>query len=319
MGYSKYGQDMDTAGLLFGDWCDTWLRLGKRRLKESTYIKYSGFLRHYIQPELGWYTPDAITTERLDSFTTFLLHENRLSAKTTRDILVVLHAILRYTARQCALPPVDIIYPREVKKEMRVLSREEQERLVTYLRTDLDPCYFGILLALGTGLRIGEICALRWDHISLHDQWIWIDATLQRLQKAEPDDTGKKTRLVIGPPKSSTSVRRIPLTPTMVELCRQMQPADQTAYVLTGTTRCMEPRTVQYHLKKITEACDLPGVHFHTLRHTFATRCVEVGFEIKSLSEILGHANTTITLERYVHASMELKRSNMNKLTAAGL
>ena len=93
-----------------------------------------------------------------------------------------------------------------------------------------------------------------------------------------------------------------------------MNPQSPTAFVLTGTSDYMEPRTLQYRMEKYTAECGLEGVHFHTLRHTFATRCVEVGFEIKSLSEILGHANTTITLERYVHSSMELKRHNMNKL-----
>ena len=81
----------------------------------------------------------------------------------------------------------------------------------------------------------------------------------------------------------------------------------------------MEPRTLQYRIEKYTRACGLEGIHAHTLRHTFATRAVEVGFEIKSLSEVLGHSTTTITLERYVHSSMELKRSNMNKLNVVGL
>lgn len=81
----------------------------------------------------------------------------------------------------------------------------------------------------------------------------------------------------------------------------------------------MEPRTLQYRIEKYTRACRLEGIHAHTLRHTFATRAVEVGFEIKSLSEVLGHSTTTITLERYVHSSMELKRSNMNKLNVVGL
>ena len=80
----------------------------------------------------------------------------------------------------------------------------------------------------------------------------------------------------------------------------------------------MEPRTLQYRIEKYTRECGLEGVHAHTLRHTFATRAVEVGFEIKSLSEVLGHANTSITLERYVHSSMDLKRANMDKLTAVG-
>ena len=91
------------------------------------------------------------------------------------------------------------------------------------------------------------------------------------------------------------------------------------AYVLTGTTDYMEPRTLQYRIEKYTRACGLEGIHAHTFRHTFATRAVEVGFEIKSLSEVLGHSTTTITLERYVHSSMELKRSNMNKLNVVGL
>lgn len=91
-------------------------------------------------------------------------------------------------------------------------------------------------------------------------------------------------------------------------------------YVLTGDpVHYLEPRALQYRLSKYTEACNLQGVHFHVFRHTFATRCVEVGFEIKSLSEILGHSSAKVTLDRYVHSSMELKRANMDKLAAVGL
>ena len=107
------------------------------------------------------------------------------------------------------------------------------------------------------------------------------------------------------------------MTDYVTELCSRFQ-AKNTAYILTGTEEYMEPRTLQYRIAKYTKACGLEGGHAHTLRHTFATRAVEVGFEIKSLSEVLGHANTSITLERYVHSSMELKRENMDKLTAVG-
>ena len=89
---------------------------------------------------------------------------------------------------------------------------------------------------------------------------------------------------------------------------------DPDDYILTGTKKPMDPRTLQYRLGKYTQECGIEGVHFHTLRHSFATRCVEAGFELKSLSEVLGHANTSITLDRYVHSSLELKRANMNKL-----
>ena len=180
----------------------------------------------------------------------------------------------------------------------------------------MDACKFGILLALFTGMRIGELCALRWDNISMRGQTIKIASTMQRLKDMEE---GRGTKIVIGSPKSDTSIRTIPMTDYAAELCGRMRPGSSTAFVLTGTSDYMEPRTLQYRLEKYTKECGLEGVHFHTLRHTFATRCVEVGFEIKSLSEVLGHATTSVTLDRYVHSSIELKRSNMNKLSAVGL
>ena len=141
---------------------------------------------------------------------------------------------------------------------------------------------------------------------------------MQRLQ--DLDGTGThRTRVVIDAPKSAQSIRTIPLTESAARLCEPFDPHDPEAYFLTGTKRFLEPRRMQKQLAGYTAACGLEGVHFHTIRHTFATRCVEVGFEIKSLSEILGHANTTITLDRYVHSSMELKRENMEKLAAVGL
>ena len=176
----------------------------------------------------------------------------------------------------------EIPYPRCARREMRVLSREEQERFAAYLMKDMGECKFGVLLTLSTGIRIGELCALRWGNILL-------------------------------------SERTIPLTDFAAELCARMTPGCEDAYVLTGTREYMEPRALQYRMEKYTRACALEGVHFHTLRHTFATRAVEVGFEIKSLSEILGHASTKVTLDRYVHSSMQLKRDNMNKLAAVGV
>ena len=182
----------------------------------------------------------------------------------------------------------------------------------------MSPCKFGILLAVFTGMRIGELCALRWENINLKDKTIHINATMQRLKNQDPDNPAK-TRITITPPKSEMSVRTIPMTDEIFALCRKIQCLDGKSFILTGNLQYMEPRTLQNRFKKIIRECGLENVHFHTLRHTFATRCVEVGFEIKSLSEILGHANTSITLEQYVHSSLEMKRSNMNKLKVIGL
>ena len=305
---------------LFSAYCIGWLYAKKSRVKESTYIKYSTVVEKHIIPKLGECCPLGFTTELMDDFIKELQCEDELAPKTVHDILVVLHGILKFTASKVTggFPVVEINYPKIGKKEMRVLSREEQERFISYLQSDLDPCRFGILLALCTGIRIGELCALRWEYVSTRDKAIKIVETLQRLR-----DTGvtqnARTRIVIGSPKSDTSVRTIPMTEYVAGLCRHMKPQSSAAYVLTGTDAFMEPRVLQYRLEKYTQACGLKGVHFHTLRHTFATRAVEVGFEIKSLSEILGHASVTITLDRYVHSSLKLKRDNMQKLNAAGM
>lgn len=304
----------------FAFYCDEWLRFRKNKIRESTYIKYNTVLEKHIKPKLGGCFPAGITTGVIENFSSELLVDDELAVKTVHDILVVLHGILKYTAARFpgVFPSVEINYPKEAKKEMRVLSREEQSHLISYLSDDMDACKFGVLLALFTGLRIGELCALKWANINLRDKSIRIAATLQRLHDINMKSEGR-TRIVIGDPKSDTSVRTIPMTESVTDLCRKMNPQNPSAYILTGTTDFMEPRTLQYRMEKYTGECNLDGVHCHTLRHTFATRAVEVGFEIKSLSEILGHATTAITLERYVHSSMELKRSNMSKLNAVGL
>lgn len=296
-------------------YCDEWLRQGKPKRKESTNIKYESILKKHIKPRLGSCYPAAMDSGVLADFSEALSRDAGLAPKTVRDVLMVLRSVLKFAAKQYpgGLPQVEISYPRVPRKDMRVLTEQEQKDFTAYLMTDVDPCKFGILLALFTGMRVGEVCALRWENISLQDKTIRINATMQRLKDVEPQQ-GKKTKITITAPKSNTSQRIIPMTESIAQLCRKMDPGDGNAFVLTGYSAFMEPRTLQYRLEKYTKACNLEGVHFHTLRHTFATRCVEVGFEIKSLSEILGHSSTTITLDRYVHSSLELKRSNMEKL-----
>lgn len=299
----------------FTYYCDEWLRLNKIKVKEATYVKYNTIVEKHIKAKLGGCFIQALSTALIEQFTQELLFEDELAPKTTKDILVVLNSILKYSARQYTgvFPHVEIFYPKDPKKEMRVLTKDEQIQFVQYLYKDMDECKFGTLLALLTGMRIGEICALKWESISLEEQIIKIKSTMQRLHDYESLDSGK-TKIVISSPKSDTSARIIPLTDYITNLCRKYI-AVPSAYVLTGrSNRFIEPRTLQYKMEKYVKECNLSGVHFHTLRHTFATRCVEVGFEIKSLSEILGHSSPKITLERYVHSSLELKRDNMNKL-----
>ena len=214
---------------------------------------------------------------------------------------------------------VEVVYPTVVRSEIRVLTVEEQQTLTAYLLKALDLCKFGILLALLTGVRIGELCALRWDHVLLDSKLLRVDASMQRMKNLSPN-AGSKTVVVIGAPKSQCSIRTIPMPDYLVDLCHKLRPSDPEAFVLTGTAASyMEPRTVQRKFAKYAEDCGLENVTVHTCRHTFATRCIEAGFEIKSLSEIMGHANVSITMNRYVHCSMNLKRENMEKVQWPGI
>lgn len=300
----------------FGSYCDVWLQEKAALVKQSTLVKYSSVVQNHIRPALGDYRLSAISNDACCKFKEKLVQAGH-SPKMVRDILTVLRAILKFVHKSnpsfhCEM---DFPMPKDQRKEMRVLSLEEELKFIRFLSDDMDACKFGILIAIMTGMRIGEICALKWGAISFTDATVNVSSTMQRLKNFDGNSTAK-TSIVIGMPKSQTSSRTIPLTAECLSLCMRMRNINLDAYILTGTTDYLEPRALQYRMGKYTKACGLEGVHFHTLRHTFATRAVEVGFEIKSLSEILGHANTTITLDRYVHSSLQLKRQNMDKLPA---
>lgn len=192
----------------FSALCDAWLLRKRDEIRESSYIKYRAILERHIKPRLGSRRLGGICTASVDAFTRELLETDGLSVKTVHDILSVLHSVLKDTEarRSAGALAVQIRYPKGKRREMRVLTIEEQKRLVAYLLHPTDSCKFGLLLALYTGLRIGELCALCWSCIDLREQTIRIAATMQRL-----GGTGEGTRIVIGAPKSDSSLRTIPL------------------------------------------------------------------------------------------------------------
>ena len=313
--------------------CDRWLSANSARLKPSSRAKYRTDIENHIKPFFGEKLPGEILPEEIDGFTRSLLTGKGLSPKTVRSILTLFHSILSYTGKRSGgkLPDVEITYPKSFRKNTRVLDEKEESALVQLLAREMDAYKFGVYLALRTGMRIGEICALRWCDISFEAAAISVCHTALRLPRgnvcqADPDrpsaaagDDGgalalSRTELVIGTPKSESSLRLIPLMPDIATLCERFRPEEPEAFLLTGTDRCMDPRKLQRHLKKYLEECGIPEAHFHTLRHTFATRCVEAGFDVKTLSEILGHSNIGITMNLYVHPNLDLKRENMNRL-----
>ncbi len=305
----------------FNDVLDAWLGSVKLKVKESTYARYSHMLRTHIRPYLGNYPLAKITTQLVEAFVEQLLSNGRLdgcgglSPKTATDILAIVKSSIDYAQYQnlpvrCNLSKLTI---KKKEKEMRVLTQDEQNALVKILTARMDLCKFGVLLSLYTGIRIGELCALQWDDFNLSAAVLKIRKTMQRIPNM---DTGakKKTKIIITEPKSKCSIREIPLPSFVVEMASQFRTSPD-AFVLSGVAhRMIEPRTMQNHFRLYLLEAGIAEANFHALRHTFATRCVEASFEIRSLSEILGHKNVNLTLNRYVHSSMELKKANMDKL-----
>ena len=305
---------------LFGDYCDEWLCMNRSKVKESTVVKYQSAFKNHIKPFFGGCKPEAITSEMTAEFVDQIIHTKRLSPKTAKDLAVLFKTVLKYAAKNSeSMKIIDVAMPKTTPKQIRVLSKEEQQRLIRFLMKEMNPFKFGVLFALMTGLRVGEVCALRYGDVDLEERTVTVRETMQRIRNT--DGTGSKTKIILTAPKSHTSARVVPLTSNAYELCKTtLDTASPNAFLLTGSEEILiEPRVLQYRIKQFSAACGIEDMHFHVLRHTFATRCVEVGFEIKSLSEVLGHSSPRITLERYVHSSLEFKRQNMTKLEAIGL
>lgn len=306
----------------FSDWSLEWAGRKKQAVKESTYIRYRNILENHVVPKLGGYPISTISTSLMNQFVQQELSSGRidgnggLSAKTMMDILVVIKEIFKYAQNSgvntiCTFDQVSI---KKTAREMRVLSRNEENRLISVLMNEMDRYKLGVYVCLFTGLRVGELCALQWKNISFSEKALKVDRTMQRLQNEDPQVV-TKTRVILSEPKSFAAFRTIPLPDFLLEILHPFK-GSPNSFVLSGECKeYVEPRTMQNRFKKYLEEGKISEANFHSLRHTFATRCVEIGFDVKTLSEILGHSSVKITLDRYVHSSMEQKMLNMEKLS----
>lgn len=297
----------------FRSHCESWLDLNRHSIKDSSYAKYYSMLQNHILPYFENYPISKINSETVSQFVTYLVEEKHLSSKSIKDILTLFTSIWKYMQIQNNLPfmKLQVRVPQKQEKEMRILSKEEESQLIQDLKNNQDPCSIGILLSLYCGLRVGEICALQWKNILWKEKCILIDSSLQRVKVFNGK---KKTVVRIASPKTKNSIRKIPISSDMMDLLKSLNPHEEDFFLLTGNDLYMEPRKLQKKFSNMMEEYHWQGIHFHTLRHTFATRCIEYGFDVKTLSEILGHSNIQVTMNRYVHPDMEFKRKNMERL-----
>lgn len=296
-----------------------WLSEMTISLKESSVNKYEDILRCYIFPEFGDNNLSDITNQHVIDFVNCLLmsggaKNQGLTPATVAEILSALNGIRIYAMRRNYAVDfsMECISLKREQSDIRVFSIEEEMQLLSYLQKHMNASSLGIMLCLFTGIRVGELCAMRWDDINLSEKRMHVSKTMQRVRVSATADS--RTEVKILEPKSSCSVRMIPLPDSIMGLIEEYHLPG--TFLLTGDSRrYVEPRTMQNRFKRILVSCGIRDANFHATRHTFATRCIELGFDVKSLSEILGHASVSITMNRYVHPTMELKAENMNRFS----
>lgn len=292
--------------IIFRDAAQGWLAQVREKRKHSTYIKYSMVYQKHIEKIFE----SIPLSEMTDSFVKEKLPGD-LSESVRRSVYCALNRILKYASEQYSLEVVPLKKPDPAarSKPVKVLSKSEQKQLMTVLYQGTDLFKAAVLSVLFTGLRLGELCALKWTDIDLEDKILTVNRTVQRLYT---EGRGTKTILLETPPKSEHSRREIPLSAILLKLLIKFR--NDGEYVF-GGDKPMDPRTMQYHFKKILKEACLANTNFHILRHTFSTNCIENGMDVKSLSEMLGHSDVQITLNRYVHPSIDTKRKYMDNLS----
>jgi len=304
---------VSTLKLTVKEAAQQWLISAKLRVKPSSYANYLSIVNKHILPILGSVRITDLTSSRMNDFIMQKLQHGRLSgkgglsAKSVRDIMTVFRSISVYVSKEYGIREVHFTMPKSEQKSVEVLTAAERRKLEQYLMINPDRTNLAVLLCMFTGLRVGELCGLRWEDIDLENGLLSVNRTVQRVNR------GGTSEVIIGTPKSRTSVRTIPIPEFLIGQLAKFQ-GNPVAYLVTGTAKPTEPRTMQNRFQRILKSCGVRRVNFHILRHTYATVCVENGFDPKTLSELLGHADAGITLNRYVHSSLQMKKNYVSRL-----
>ena len=290
-----------------------WKEYKRPYVKQSTMAAYVLILENHILPTFG---EDNSLPEQ--SVQAFVLHkiESGLSTKSVKDILIVLKMVMKFGVKKewMTYYEWDIKYPPSSEnKVLDVLSVTNHRKILNHIQSHFTFMGLGIYISLSTGLRIGEICALKWSDINVTDGILTVNRTIERIYIIE----GKKkhTELVINTPKTKNSCREIPMNKELLGMLKPLKKVvNDDYYILTNDERPTEPRTYRNYYKRLMEKLDIPKLKYHGLRHSFATRCIEVGCDYKTVSVLLGHSNISTTLNLYVHPNMEQKKRCIDKV-----
>lgn len=290
-----------------------WKEYKRPYVKQSTMAAYVLILENHVLPYFG--DGDSLHEQVVQAFVLQKL-ESGLSVKTIKDILIVLKMVMKFGVKNEWMNYYewDIKYPTtSTNKELEVLSVANHRKILNYIQSHFTFTGLGIYISLSTGLRIGEVCALKWSDINVTDGTITVSRTIERIYIIEGEE--KHTELVINTPKTKNSCREIPMNKELLAMIKPLKKVvNDNFYVLTNDERPTEPRTYRNYYKGLMAKLDIPKLKYHGLRHSFATRCIEAGCDYKTVSVLLGHSNISTTLNLYVHPNMEQKKRCITKM-----
>lgn len=285
---------------------EEWKEEKKKYVKKSTYAAYQLLIQNHIKPYFG--DLYEVNEEKVQQFV-FDKLDAGLSEKTIRDIIIVLKMILKFGIKNGYLEyiQIDAKFPsKQEKKDLDVLSKADQKKFMEHLRNNFTFKNLGIFICLSTGMRIGEICGLRWCDVDTAEGVIKVRHTLQRIYIIEGET--RHTELLLDTPKTANSVRDIPMSSELLKMLKSLNKVvNENYYVISNDIKPIEPRTYRNYYKKLCKQLDIPELKFHGLRHSFATRCIESKADYKTVSVLLGHSNISTTLNLYIHPNKEQK------------
>lgn len=290
-----------------------WKEYKRPYVKQSTMAAYVLILENHILPYFG--NDEALHEKAVQAFVLQKI-ESGMSVKSVKDILIVLKMVMKFGVKNewMNYSEWDIKYPTSsTNNELEVLSIANHRKILNYIQSHFTFTGLGIYISLSTGLRIGEICALKWSDINVVDGTITVSRTIERIYIIEGEK--KHTELVINTPKTKNSCREIPISKELLAIIKPLKKVvNEDFYVLTNDERPTEPRTYRNYYNRLMTKLDIPKLKYHGLRHSFATRCIEAGCDYKTVSVLLGHSNISTTLNLYVHPNMEQKKRCISKM-----
>lgn len=301
--------------ITFMEACLLWEEQKAKEVKATTMAAYSLTIQNHLMPRFRYM--DEITEESMQSFVDGAVGKG-LRLNTIKGMLLVLKMILRFAAHEGIIPGAEFkvrLPKRDCRPNPQVLPLDEQKLLTDWLEEHYSTLNLGIMLCIFCGLRIGEVCALKRDDIDLRAGTLTVRRKVYRIYDAF--GTPRKSRLVVGLPKSVDSWRELPLPANLAELLtRVVTECGDNRFLLSGTDRPTDPMTFRNNFGRICDSLGIPRRKVHSLRHTFATRCVESKCDYKTLSALLGHSNVSTTLNIYVHPDLNQKRRCVEDMLA---